>query len=210
MLSVRCLTPRQDSLWHLVCTSHDFEVGKRRQWEFCGGSLSGSIDMLQTGPEGESENGLPWFALRVRSQRETAVASHLSAKGYEVFLPVSAFQKQWSDRIKKTDRPLFAGYLFCRLDLGNRLPVLKTPWLFQIVGLGQTPIPVDDEEVDAIRSLVMSGSAIEPWPFAEVGQKVRIKSGTLRGVSGRFDRIQGKSQARRLRDIIAAFGCGGN
>ncbi len=150
-----------------------------------------SLDMLQTGLEGEFENGLPWFALRVRSQRETAVASHLRAKGYEVFLPVSAFQKRWSDRIKKTDRPLFPGYLFCKFDLDNRLPVLKTPWLLQIVGLGRTPIPVDDEEVDAIRSLVMSGSAIELWPYAEVGQKVRIKSGTLRGVGGVLTEFKG-------------------
>lgn len=39
--SVGCVKPIQDSLWHLACTSLDFEVGKRYQWEFCGGSLSG-------------------------------------------------------------------------------------------------------------------------------------------------------------------------
>jgi transcription antitermination factor NusG len=150
-----------------------------------------SIDTAQTAWRASSDDGLPWFALRVRSRRENAVASHLNAKGYEVFLPSGPFQRQWSDRVKKTDRPLFPGYLFCKFDLDNRLPVLKTPWLFQIVGLGQTPIPVDDEELDAIRSLVMSGSATEPWPYSEEGQKVRIKSGTLRGVVGLLTEFKG-------------------
>jgi transcription antitermination factor NusG len=150
-----------------------------------------SIEMTKTDRGSTSDNGLPWFALRVRSRRENAVASHLSAKGYEVFLPSGPFRKRWSDRIKKTDRPLFPGYLFCKFDPDNRLPVLKTPWLFQIVGLGQTPIPVDDEELDAIRNLVTSGSDPEPWPYVEVGQKVRIKSGTLRGVGGVLTEFKG-------------------
>lgn len=119
------------------------------------------------------------------------MASHLYAKGYEVFLPKTPAQKRWSDRIKKVTRPLFPGYLFCKFDLSNRLPVLKTPWMFQIVGLGPTPIPVDDEELDAIRNLVMSGSAAEPWPYVAMGQKVRIKSGTLRGVVGVLTEFKG-------------------
>src|SRR5580692_8596823 len=102
--------------------------------------------MTQTGYGERIGNRLFWFALRVRPQREVAVASHLDAKGYEVFLPKSPAQKRWSDRVKKVTRPLFPGYLFCKFDPGDRLPVLKTPWLFQIVGLGPTPIPVDDEE----------------------------------------------------------------
>ena len=132
-----------------------------------------------------------WFALRVRPQRESAVASHLDGKGYEVFLPKCPAQKRWSDRIKKVTRPLFPGYLFCKFDPGDRLPVLKTPWLFQIVGFGPTPIPVDDEELDAIRNLVMSGSTAEPWPYVAIGQKVRIKAGTLRGIVGVLTEFKG-------------------
>jgi transcription antitermination factor NusG len=152
------------------------------------------LGMTRTDRGGAIDNGLPWFALRVRSRRENAVASHLNAKGYEVFLPTSPFRKRWSDRIKKTKQPLFPGYLFCKFDPSNRLPVLKTPWLCQIVGLGQTPIPVDDEELDAIRSLVVSGSAAEPWPYVGAGQKVRIKSGTLRGVVGVLTEFKGNQK----------------
>src|SRR6266567_2671048 len=85
--------------------------------------------------------GLPWFALQVRSQRENHVADHLGAKGYELFLPLYTCRKRWSDRIKKVELPLFPGYLFCRFDPYDRLPILKTPWLLQIVGFSHIPAP---------------------------------------------------------------------
>jgi transcription antitermination factor NusG len=134
-------------------------------------------------PDG-TRSGLPWFALRVRTQRESQVASHLSGKGYEFFLPLYTSRRRWSDRIKKIESPLFPGYLFCRFNPYDRLPILKTPWLLQIVGFNQVPTPVDDEEISAVRRLVASGAAAEPWPFMAVGEKVRIESGPLRGVTG--------------------------
>jgi transcription antitermination factor NusG len=134
---------------------------------------------------------LPWFALQVRSQREAYVADHLTCKGYELFLPLYTCRKRWSDRIKKVESPLFPGYLFCRFDLNNRLPILKTPWLLQIVGFNHIPAPVDDEEISAVRTLVVSGAAAQPWPFASVGEKVRIESGPLRGVVGVLTQFKG-------------------
>jgi transcription antitermination factor NusG len=140
------------------------------------GSVPATEDMVS--------NRLRWFALRVRRRRENSVASHLSAKGYELFLPLYTCTKRWSDRIRKVERPLFPGYLFCRFDPGNRLPVLKTPWLLQIVGFSQIPVPIDDEEIGAIRILVASGAGPEPWPYLKTGERVRIRSGPLRGVVG--------------------------
>jgi len=51
--------------------------------------------------------------------------------------------RRWSDRMKEFDVPLFPGYLFCRMNPHNRLPVLTTPGVIQIVGVGKTPIPVE-------------------------------------------------------------------
>lgn len=127
---------------------------------------------------------LPWFALHVRSQRECSVADHLSGKGFDLFLPLYKSSKRWSDRVKEVEAPLFPGYLFCRLDPNDRLPVLKTPWVLQIVGLNHTPIPIDDDEINAVRTLVTSGVPTQPWPFVRIGDRVRIESGPLRGVVG--------------------------
>lgn len=133
---------------------------------------------------------LPWFALQVRSQRENHAADHLRAKGYELFLPLYTCRKRWSDRIKKVELPLFPGYLFCRFDPYDRLPIVKTPWLLQIVGFNHIPSPVDDEEISAVRTLIASGAATQPWPFIGLGERVRIESGPLRGVVGVLTQVK--------------------
>jgi transcription antitermination factor NusG len=127
---------------------------------------------------------LPWFALQVRSQREGSVADHLDGKGYELFLPLYKCRKRWSDRVKEVEAPLFPGYLFCRFDPYDRLPVLKTPWVLQIVGFNNAPAPVDEEEISAVRTLVSSGVPTQPWPFVEIGDRVRIEGGPFHGVVG--------------------------
>jgi transcription antitermination factor NusG len=127
---------------------------------------------------------LPWFALQVRSQYEGKVALCLSGKGYELFLPLYMCRKRWSDRIKDTRAPLFPGYLFCRFDPQNRLPVLTTPWVIQIVGRNRTPVAVDNSEISAVQRLVGSGMNPQPYPFLQLGEKVRIESGPLRELEG--------------------------
>jgi transcription antitermination factor NusG len=126
----------------------------------------------------------PWYALQVRSRHEIGVARHLRGIGYEEFLPQYACRKRWSDRIKEVQAPLFPGYLFCRFNPQNRLPILTTPGVIQIVGYNRQPIPVDEDEIKSIRTLVTSGIPHQPWPFLKVGEKVRIESGPLRGLEG--------------------------
>jgi transcription antitermination factor NusG len=131
-----------------------------------------------------SSDGYPWYALHVRSQHEKIVASALRGKGYEEFLPLYRRKNRWSDRMKVIERPLFPGYVFCRFDLQKRLPILVTPGVLLIVGVGKTPLPVDESEIAALQSIVKSGYQAEPWPFLQVGQRVRIECGSLEGVEG--------------------------
>ncbi len=126
----------------------------------------------------------PWFALQVRARYENTVASHLRGQGYEWFLPTYKCRRSWSDRIKEIELPLFPGYLFCRFDLHNRLPILKTPGVVQIVGIARIPIPIDDAEINAIQTAVRSGLPSQPWPFLQVGERVRIEYGPLCGLEG--------------------------
>ncbi|MFZ3215853.1 MAG: UpxY family transcription antiterminator [Candidatus Acidiferrales bacterium] len=126
----------------------------------------------------------PWFALQVRSRCEAGVANQLHGQGYEKFLPLYRLRKRWSDRIKEVDAPLFPGYLFCRFDPHDRLPILKTPGVMQIVSFNNGPSPVDESEVRALQTLVAAGVPHQPWPFLAAGDRVRIESGPLLGVEG--------------------------
>jgi transcription antitermination factor NusG len=132
-----------------------------------------------------------WFAVQVRTRQELGISEHLRSNGYEWILPLSRCQKRWSDRIKEVQSPLFPGYLFCRFDPLDRLPILKIPGVIQIVGSNRQPIPVDEDEIRAIQVLVASGAPNQPCPYLEIGDKVRIESGPLRGLEGLLVEFQG-------------------
>jgi len=132
----------------------------------------------------------PWFAIMARTGREKSSTLLLENAGYECLLPVSKYTRHWSDRKKEVEVPLFPGYLFCRMDPCNRLPVLMTPGVIQIVGAGKTLIPVEEEEIVAIQRVVRNGLATMPWPYLQVGQVARIEEGPLRGMTGIIVRIK--------------------
>jgi len=132
----------------------------------------------------------PWFAIMARTGREKSSTLLLENAGYECLLPVSKYTRHWSDRKKEVEVPLFPGYLFCRMDPCNRLPVLMTPGVIQIVGAGKTLIPVQEEEIVAIQRVVRNGLVTMPWPYLQVGQVARIEEGPLRGMTGIIVRIK--------------------
>jgi transcription antitermination factor NusG len=133
----------------------------------------------------------PWFALQVRTKHELNIAILLRGKGYSPFVPLYQCRRQWSDRIKTVEAPLFPGYLFCRLNLQDRLPVLETPGVTRIVGYGRVPAEVDDAEINGLQTMVASGLPSQPWPFLQVGDLVKIERGALRGLQGVLIEVRG-------------------
>ena len=125
-----------------------------------------------------------WFALQIRSRWEQLTAESLWGKGYETLLPTYHSKRSWRGQERVVEAPLFPGYLFCRFDVLKRLPVLVTPGVVSVVSRGRVPIPVDPSEIAAIQTLVSKGVQAEPWPYLEVGQKVRIESTALQGLEG--------------------------
>lgn len=132
-----------------------------------------------------------WYALQVRTRWESSTALLLSGKGYETFLPTYTAKKRGSGKSRETKAPLFPGYVFCNFDPQNRLPVLITPGVISVVGRGRVPLPVDDTEIAAIQSVVASGLRAEPFPYLELGQKVRIENDALQGLEGILVQIKG-------------------
>jgi transcription antitermination factor NusG len=124
---------------------------------------------------------LPWFALYVKPRHEKNVALILQGKGYEAFLPT------YRHRVKNNksfELPLFPGYVFCRIELSNRLPVMTTPGIFSIVGSGSEPEAICEHEVEGVRRMIESGFTPIPWSYLSPGQEVSLESGPLRGVQG--------------------------
>jgi transcription antitermination factor NusG len=132
----------------------------------------------------QKRDNLLWYALQIQSKLQTVAAAVLSGKGYEAHAPLYPSRRRWSDRVKEVDLPLFPGYIFCRFDVRERLPILTTPGVLSVVGAGKNPIAVDDKEIETIREVLRSGHGVQPWPFLNTGSRVFIERGPLKGVEG--------------------------
>lgn len=120
------------------------------------------------------------------------VSLHLRERGFEEFTPSYRAERQWSDRVKFIDQPLFPGYVFCRLNLNDRLPVLTVPGVVGLVGVGKQPVSIAEDEVERVRTMVRSGVSVSPWPFLREGDPVLIERGPLAGLEGILQRMKGK------------------
>ncbi len=125
-----------------------------------------------------------WFALAVKPRHEKAVAERLLARSLESYAPVYRERRRWSDRVRTVELPLFPRYVFCRFSFADRLKVISIPSVQSVVGFGGEPAPVQDAEIDSVKTLVGSGLAVAPWHYLRVGQRVRICEGPLSGLEG--------------------------
>jgi transcription antitermination factor NusG len=129
-----------------------------------------------------------WFALYTRPQHEKVIASALTNKGFEVFLPLYLVGRQWKDRSKQLSLPLFPCYVFLRDSLERRLDVLKTPGIHQIVSSCGRPAEIPAPEIESVRVAIATSLKIEPHPLLNCGDLVRVKTGPLAGLEGTLTR----------------------
>jgi transcription antitermination factor NusG len=149
------------------------------------------ISMNVAPMNGSSETMAPWWALYTRHQHEKTVAEMLSAKGFEVFLPLYESVRRWKDRRKLLSLPLFPGYVFVRGGMERRLQIVTTPGIHMILTHGERIATIPDEEIHAVRRTIDGKFRVEPHPFLRCGERVRVKRGALEGIEGILVRFKG-------------------
>jgi transcription antitermination factor NusG len=154
---------------------------------------------------GSGLNRVAWFALVIHQFKREQCEHMLAQLGYEYFSPCIGVVRQWSDRKKILHVPLFPGYIFCRLNPEQKLPVLRIPGVLSIVGSSRRFLEVDAKEIDAIRVAIASRLPMEPIPGMIPGQKVRVTHGPLCGLEGRLMRT--KAQSRLLLSVSMLNRC---
>ncbi len=77
-----------------------------------------------------------WFAFRVRPRHEKQVSLALREKGFTEFLPLYKSKRQWADRTKVVEMPLFPGYIFCSTGRSAIVPILMTSGVIDVVRAG--------------------------------------------------------------------------
>lgn len=141
------------------------------------------------------ENTNKWFALYTKPRFEKKAYEDLSNKGFDSFLPTYKTLRQWSDRKKMVELPLFPSYCFVNINPDNYLGPLKANGVLKYVWFNNKPVPIPDKEIESIKILCGSQLPLElsPIDFAP-GQKVVISQGALCGLEGEYVRNTGKKK----------------
>ena len=145
-----------------------------------------------------------WYAIQTRPRHEKSAAAELEQKEITTFLPLVTEIHRWSDRRKKVESPLFAGYAFVNVALTaeSRISVLRTNGVLSFVGCHNQGAPIPEDQIEGIRSLVANGVPFSPYFFLKVGQRVRIRGGCLDGVEGILVRQNGDQRLILSVDMI--------
>src|SRR5437879_7959122 len=115
---------------------------------------------------------LRWHAIYTCSRHEKSVSRQLRQKQIDCFLPLYRSVRNWKDRRKELEMPLFPGYVFVRFVAKDRLRVLTSPGVVQLVSFGGVPVPLSDAELEALRKGLSCRARLEPHPYLKVGRRV--------------------------------------
>lgn len=135
-----------------------------------------------------------WYAVRTRSNYEFKVSYLLNKRSVETFYPTVLKWGRRKDRKMKVARPLFPGYLFvkCAATASDWLEVRKTEGVVNILGTRQAPLTIPEEQIENVRKIVESGIDPLPHPYLNVGERIVVVDGPLRGAIGIFERFNDK------------------
>lgn len=135
-----------------------------------------------------------WYALHTRNRHEKKVNARLEQKKITSYLPLHTIVRYWSDRKKKVTEPLFNCYVFVKIALKDRMPVLQTDGAVKLVTFNNVPVPIPENQIEAVRRLLAEKVAVELTDRWVPGQRVRITRGPLQGIEGILQQKKGKSR----------------
>lgn len=100
-----------------------------------------------------------WYALYTKPRWEKKIHSVLLRKGVDSWCPIQRVKRQWSDRKKIVEEPLFKSYVFVRIDEAERVKVLMTDGVLNFVHYLGKPAVIKEEEVNSIKKYLAEKDA---------------------------------------------------
>ena len=137
-----------------------------------------------------------WYAIYVRSRHEKSVHAELQQKGIESSLPLTIVTRQWSDRRKKVEVPLFRGYVFVKIDIKNeKLPVLTTSGVVKFVTFNNVTVSIPEDQMYWLQQMIASDLLLSQEQDFPIGTEIDVMFGPLKGLRGR---VKQKNSETRL------------
>jgi len=141
-------------------------------------------------------SGKIWHVIYTRPRWEKKLRDLLSQKNIETFLPMYKTIRQWSDRKKKVELPLFSSYLFVKISQEQYFEVLNTPGSVKYVYFEGKAAVISDNQVESIKQLLDTGVSFEIVNhILPLGTKVTVTKGALQGLQGEIIEYKGSWRA---------------
>jgi transcription antitermination factor NusG len=148
------------------------------------GTSATTDSLLLPPPLRTTERPPHWYAVYTSPRHEKRVREHLGHRRVDCFLPLFRTIHRWKNGCKaEMELPLFPGYVFVNIPRGERVRVLDVPGVLSFVGPRGEPAQLPDVEIETLRS-GLHLQKFEPYNNLIVGQEVRIKAGSLTGLTG--------------------------
>ena len=142
----------------------------------------------------EASKQLNWYVGYTYPKAEKKVQRKVTDIGVESFLPMSQVVRQWSDRKKKLEMPVFPNYIFIHATAHERHQTLNIRELVRFVSFEGNPVTISDEEIESIKTVLSMNAEISNERFHKMGTKVEITSGEFAGATGILLRKEGKQR----------------
>lgn len=147
---------------------------------------------------------LSWYALYTKPRWEKKVDERLLLRNIQSWCPLQKVERQWSDRKKVIDEPIFKSYVFVHMNLDDRLIVLQTDGVLNFVHHEGKPAVVRDEEIEIIKSyLLIKNTKISTFSYDSLSpdMKVKIQAGVFMDNTGTVMRATNKKAFVRLESL---------
>lgn len=138
-----------------------------------------------------------WYAVYTKSRNEKKVLQFLEEANIESYLPIIKILKQWSDRKKWVEEPLFKSYIFVHVQANQYYEVLNIPGAVRYITFEGKAVVVPEKQILAIKQFLNNeeDKSIILENF-EVGDKIEIIKGSLIGLQGNLIQTQGKQKVK--------------
>lgn len=142
---------------------------------------------------------MPWFVLYTKSRNEKIVSEKLKAKNIEVYCPLIKTKRQWSDRTKTVEEPLFRSYCFVNLPEHQRANVFDVPGVVRYLFWLNKPAIVKDLEIEIIKRMLneVDHNLLHIEAFT-AGDRLTIGSGSFTNTTGKVIEQQRKIVAIQI------------
>lgn len=150
--------------------------------------------MLNQAPAGNNT----WYAVYTRSRAEKKVYNELVKRNITAFLPMRLTIRQWSDRKKKVEVPLFNSYVFVNISEKEYLPVLQVDNIVKFVTFEGKAVPIPPQQIEAIKAYIGEGAPEynDSDTTLEAGVNIEITRGPMMGLTGVLINLHGKHRVR--------------